>query len=376
MRMKPMQQRIRLALLLALAAAPTTASADDISFKLEPGVAIPLSAPQSDAFNTGGAQSIKVLFGLTPYFDLGPATSFMFMPAQKPGTEDGIVWGYGAGGRLKRPHDATTFAGISPWLDADLLYMRTGGLNRPGFDAAAGLAIPIDEHRTFWIGPFVRYAQTLDSDKVGFDSRDAKTLIFGLSFEAGTGVHHSKPAPTPIVPVEIVPTPPPPAPPLVCADRDGDGIPDAIDRCPDVAGKMEDGGCPSYTKVIVKKDKLELKEKLYFAWDQATLEPASAPILDEVVQALKDNPRFRVQIEGHTDSSGADDHNQTLSEQRADAVREYLVARGIANDRLVAKGFSSSVPIDTNTTAAGRENNRRVEFVVNFVLLNDGNTTP
>ena len=108
----------------------------------------------------------------------------------------------------------------------------------------------------------------------------------------------------------------------------------------------------------------------HFAYDKATLEPASFAILDEVVQALKENKRFRVQIEGHTDSSGGEVHNQTLSEGRAAAVLDYLASHGIAKDRLISKGFSSSVPISTNTTVQGRENNRRVEFVVHFILVN------
>jgi OOP family OmpA-OmpF porin len=90
------------------------------------------------------------------------------------------------------------------------------------------------------------------------------------------------------------------------------------------------------------------------------------------VQALKDNKTFRVEVEGHADSTGPDDHNQTLSEKRAAAVLDYLAAHGVAKDRLSSKGFSSSVPIDTNATVAGRENNRRVEFVVNFTILNAG----
>jgi OOP family OmpA-OmpF porin len=135
---------------------------------------------------------------------------------------------------------------------------------------------------------------------------------------------------------------------------------------------MENSGCPAYKRIVVTPDKLELKEKLYFAWDQAVLQDISFPVLDEVVQALKDNIGFRVQVEGHTSSEGADDHNQTLSEKRADAVLDYLVAHGIAKERLVSKGFSSSVPADTNATVAGRENNRRVEFVVHFLILNAG----
>ena len=155
-------------------------------------------------------------------------------------------------------------------------------------------------------------------------------------------------------------------------DRDGDDVPDKVDHCPDVAGPMDSWGCPAYKKVVVKRDKLELKEKLYFAWNQGTLQEASFPVLDEVVQALNDNKGFRVQVEGHTSSEGADDHNQTLSEQRANAVLDYLVAHGIGKERLVSKGFASSVPIDSNETSAGRENNRRVEFVVHFIILNDG----
>jgi len=74
-------------------------------------------------------------------------------------------------------------------------------------------------------------------------------------------------------------------------------------------------------------------------------------VLDEVVQALKDNKGFRVQVEGHTSSEGADDHNQTLSEQRANAVVDYLVAHA-SEDRLVSTGFASSIPVDTNATIA------------------------
>jgi outer membrane protein OmpA-like peptidoglycan-associated protein len=94
--------------------------------------------------------------------------------------------------------------------------------------------------------------------------------------------------------------------------------------------------------------------------------------MDEVVQALNDNKGFRVQVEGHASSEGGDEHNQTLSEQRAEAVLNYLVTHGIDKDRLASKGFGSSVPIDTNETIAGRENNRRVEFEVYFTIRNEG----
>jgi len=254
---------------------------------------------------------------------------------------------------------------MSPWVDADVLYVRTGGLNRPGFAAAAGVSVPIGKARVFWIGPFARYFQVMQRDRSNFDNNDAKILSLGVSLEVGLGVEREPvvlPAEVRTVNTET----------LVCPDRDRDGVPDNVDRCPDMAGPMDNWGCPAYKKIVVQRDKLELKEKLFFAWDQAVLQEVSFPVLDEVVQALNDNKSFRVQVEGHASSEGGDDHNQTLSEQRAAAVLDYLVTHGIDKERLASKGFGSSVPLDTNETIAGRENNRRVEFVVYFTILNDG----
>jgi outer membrane protein OmpA-like peptidoglycan-associated protein len=355
---------------LALLAFPLPARATDFSLKLEPGVAVPLTAPQSQLYNVGGGLTLKALFGLNKYLDVGPSLTLLQLPAEAKLTEPGAAWTFGGGVRLKRPHDAPGgsegFYAISPWVDADALYVRTGVLNRPGFAAAAGLSIPIGETRMFWAGPFVRYLHIIQPHRDDYDNHDAKILSVGISLEVGPGREREAGAAAEVrtVTKEI----------FSCPDRDKDGIPDNVDRCPKVAGPMDSWGCPEYKKVVVKRDRLELKEKLYFAWNQATLEEASFPVLDEVVQALKDNTDFRVQVEGHTDSSGADDNNQTLSEKRADTVLDYLVAHGIAKERLVSKGFSSSVPLDTNNTVEGRENNRRVEFVVNFNILNDGST--
>ena len=162
------------------------------------------------------------------------------------------------------------------------------------------------------------------------------------------------------------------AAPVPPSDRDRDGTLDEDDLCPEVKGPRSNRGCPVYAKVVVKPDKLELKEKIQFAWNSPAIEPASHAALDEVVQALRDNRNFRVRLEGHSSSEGADDRNQTLSEARAQAVLDYLVAHGVAKERLVSQGFSSSVPTETNTTLEGREANRRVEFVVNFIIVNTG----
>ena len=348
----------------------TGAQAVDVSFKLEPGLAVPLSAPQSEIYDVGGGESLKLLFGLTPFLDIGPTSSFTLLPAAAAQGESGIVWGFGGGLRLKRPWDSQGFYGISPWLDADLLYMRTGDLNRPGFDAAVGLAVPVGASRSLWIGPFVRYMQTLQPTRAGFDNRDAKLLILGVSFEFGSGIRRAPTDDRPIVTREVIVT----KEVASCPDGDQDGLPDNIDRCPEAVGSVEDAGCPKYDKVVVEKDKLELREKVYFAFDQAKIEERSFPVLDEVVKALMDNKGFKIQVEGHTDSSGGEGHNQSLSERRAGAVVEYIVAHGVPRNRVTSKGFSSSVPTDTNDTVNGRENNRRVEFIVRFTILNAGST--
>jgi len=349
----------------------TTAGAVDLSLKLEPGLAVPLSAPQSRIYDVGGSESLKLLFGLTPYLDIGPTASFTLLPASEAQAESGIVWGLGGGIRIKRPWNSQGFYGISPWFDADLLYMRTGDLNRPGFDAAVGLAVPVGETRNLWIGPFVRYMQTLQAVREGFDNRDAKILILGVSFEVGSGIRRERATEeSPVATREVIVT----REVASCPDSDHDGLLDSVDRCPEVVGSIETWGCPKYDKVVVEKDKLELREKVYFAFDQAKIEERSFPVLDEVVKALQDNKGFKVQVEGHTDSSGLEGHNQTLSEKRAAAVVDYIVAHGVPRDRVTSKGFSSSVPTDTNDTVNGRENNRRVEFIVRFTILNAGST--
>lgn len=349
--------------------APLKAEPGDFALKIETGIVIPLTTPQSSLFVVGGSQTVKALWTLNEYLDLGPSVTFAALSTQASLSNPGTAWMFGASLRIKRPHhmaDDDTLFGISPWADVDALYVRTGPLNRPGFAAAVGAAIPLGEKRVFWVGPFVRYSHIIQLDRPGFDNHDAKLLTIGLSLEVGSGVERAAVALAPAEPRTIN------TQTISCPDADTDGIPDNVDHCPLVAGPMDFWGCPAYKKLIVKKDKLELKEKLYFAWNAALLDSQSNDTLDEVVQALKDNPNFRVQVEGHTSSEGGDDHNQTLSEARAAAVLDYLVAHGVGKERLVSKGFASSVPLDTNKTPEGRENNRRVEFVVNFIIINDG----
>lgn len=143
-------------------------------------------------------------------------------------------------------------------------------------------------------------------------------------------------------------------------DSDGDGIPDDQDKCPTVKGVKEAQGC-----LPTEFDKFTgAVEDINFDTNKSTLKPRSFKILDEAVKLLKQYPTIRIDIHGHTDSQGPDAYNQKLSEARANAVRQYLVDKGIGPERLTAQGFGESEPIAPNNTAAGRAKNRRTEFKI------------
>ncbi len=119
-----------------------------------------------------------------------------------------------------------------------------------------------------------------------------------------------------------------------------------------------------YKLIKVTKKKIVIKQKIYFQTGKAIIRPESFPVLDEIVQVLKDNPWIRLRIEGHTDSVGSAAYNLRLSQKRANAVRNYLISKGIDPSRLEAVGYGESRPIAPNTTPEGRAKNRRVEFVI------------
>jgi len=105
-------------------------------------------------------------------------------------------------------------------------------------------------------------------------------------------------------------------------------------------------------------------KNIFFDFDKSTLKPESFIELDRLVKLMQDVPSLRIEISGHTDSKGADDYNQRLSESRAKAVVEYVVSKGIKANRMEYKGYGETQPIDSNDTDAGRANNRRTEFKI------------
>ena len=110
---------------------------------------------------------------------------------------------------------------------------------------------------------------------------------------------------------------------------------------------------------------IEIKQKIHFATARARIKPDSFGLLNQVAQAIRESTDIKkVRIEGHTDSRGSDTYNQKLSERRANAVMNYLIKKKVPKERLEAVGRGESKPRAPNSTAKGREANRRVEFII------------
>jgi large repetitive protein len=155
-------------------------------------------------------------------------------------------------------------------------------------------------------------------------------------------------------------------------DNDKDGIPDNKDKCPNepetINGIKDSDGCPDKGRVVViiKKEKIEILQKVHFASGKSIIMRDSFSLLNQVAQVMNGHTEIKkIRVEGHTDSIGSDRFNERLSERRAKAVMNYLVKRGhVAPERLESKGYGESKPIAPNSTRKGREMNRRVEFTI------------
>lgn len=152
-------------------------------------------------------------------------------------------------------------------------------------------------------------------------------------------------------------------------DTDGDTVADHLDNCPNAWGPVANQGCPANRKqwVIIRKEKLELKQKVFFATNQAKIQRKSFELLNQVASVLLEHPEIgKVAIEGHTDNVGTAARNRQLSLARANAVLTYLIDQGVSPSRLDAQGYGPDRPIESNATAQGREVNRRVEFFTQY----------
>lgn len=166
-------------------------------------------------------------------------------------------------------------------------------------------------------------------------------------------------------------------------DRDGDGVNDEEDACPDSAGPASNHGCPlppprtvavappvAPVMAIRSEDSAAINyiaHNVLFNSSSAEFRDSSYAALDTLAARLMAHPEWHLTIEGHTDNSGIPTKNMVLSQRRADAIRAYLLSKGIDGNRLTAVGYGSSRPMADNRTVAGRAANRRVEFKLSIL---------
>jgi OOP family OmpA-OmpF porin len=144
-------------------------------------------------------------------------------------------------------------------------------------------------------------------------------------------------------------------------DTDADGVMDPEDKCPGTAGgeRVDSTGCPA---LFAGAERTLVLEGVSFETGRTALTAQARGALDRLVVSLKAHPGQRVEVAGYTDNRGTSGANLRLSQARADAVRGYLIERGVPPEQVVARGYGADDPVDTNATAVGRSKNRRVEL--------------
>jgi OOP family OmpA-OmpF porin len=152
-------------------------------------------------------------------------------------------------------------------------------------------------------------------------------------------------------------------------DNDKDRILDVNDKCPNEPetynGFQDDDGCPDQGKVIVRKGKLEILDKIYFETDKTDIKPVSFPLLDAIAATIKGNPQLQlIEIQGHADERGSDQHNLELTDGRVHSVMNAIIERGVNPGTLRAKGYGETKPICTQHNENCWSKNRRVEFII------------
>ncbi|MFH1075968.1 MAG: OmpA family protein [Pseudomonadota bacterium] len=164
-------------------------------------------------------------------------------------------------------------------------------------------------------------------------------------------------------------------------DSDGDGVPDYMDECPNTPPNVpvDEKGCPKDSDEDGVLDNIDkccntpkgarvdkrgcwVIKAVLFDYDKWDIKPGAYPALDEAISVINQNPSLKIRVDGHTDNIGSDTYNKVLSEKRANSVMQYLLEKGIAQERLSAKGFSFSKPATSNNTEENRAQNRRVEL--------------
>lgn len=336
---------------------------------------------------------------------------------------DGVIYPstklryYGAGGGV-RLHALPRTGSIDLWLGTGLKYVRIREQSRAGMDVGLGADFSFGQHG-FALGTFVRYTQVIQPDDDSSGRDDDRFLQVGAALSWGAA---SKPSalyteydsdtdfdPEPESEVDVAPVPDSdPEPPLALQpapepmDGDGDGIDDTIDKCPtepedsdgfedmdgcpdndndadgiadaeddcrDLAGVAAKRGCPAKSVNPAKpkpvRREMVLPTRVAFAYGAKRVTPRGARNLREVLKVLKNDATIlKLRVVGHTDDRGSTEVNRALSEERAQAVVDWLVGHGVSASRLQVAGRGAAEPRVTGQSKAAWRANRRVQFII------------
>ncbi|MFV0539776.1 MAG: OmpA family protein, partial [Aestuariibaculum sp.] len=156
-----------------------------------------------------------------------------------------------------------------------------------------------------------------------------------------------------------------------CPDTDNDGIPDSLDKCPNEKG-ANGSGCPEVVvekvEVVKTAEEVDVFKSVFFDLDKATLDNNAKVILDGIADLAKDAKQITISVNGYTDSTGSNQYNKSLSDRRANTVKDYLTSNGVSGSNIQIASFGEDKPTANNNTADGRALNRRAEVTVKVVL--------
>jgi len=249
---------------------------------------------------------------------------------------------FGRAGAYFGSNDSTARAALDGVEDG-----ASGSSNSTSFLWGAGLGYTNGNWTTR-----LEYQQYTDvGEDGGYSGVDIDRIVLAAVYRTDFGAWHGRSEPTPVVAAPVAAAAPAPAAPV---DSDRDGVVDADDQCPNT---------PAGERVGTFGCSCDVTVRLHFAFDSAELTPEARELLDGVADRLNELKFVGGEVAGHTDSIGDEAFNLGLSKRRAQAVLEYLEARGVAPGRMTSVGFGESKPIADNATEEGRQENRRVMLI-------------